>query len=85
MAEKLSFFYYFVTSKGVILESRRVFIFEDGNPDKDLRTVEININPDFSYAPSMKVYAYFFHKSQSKIFSAILRVDFEADLPNHVS
>ncbi|KAG5669927.1 hypothetical protein PVAND_000217 [Polypedilum vanderplanki] len=81
-AEKISEFYYFVTSKGVLLESRKVSCYEDGNPDNDFRTVEFAIMPNFSYAPNMYIYAYYYKPSDFKFLNTNLFVSFKQELPN---
>jgi hypothetical protein len=85
VAEDIEYFFIFVTSKGVLLESRRVYLDEDGDPDYNYRTVEFSIDPDFTYAPVMKVYAYYYKKAEAQFLNANLYVQFKNELPNYVS
>jgi hypothetical protein len=84
-AEPIEYFHYFVTSKGVLVESCKVQMDSDGDPDNDPRTVEFAIFPNFTYAPTMKIYAYYYKVDQVKFLNANLLVQFKQELPNYVS
>jgi hypothetical protein len=69
----------------VLVEAGRVYTDVDGDPDNDPRTVEFSIKPDFTYAPTMKIYVFYYKKDGAKFVNAKLIVQFKPELPNYVS
>jgi hypothetical protein len=79
VTEDVDVILYFVMAKGLLLEASRVYL-EEGD-----REAEIYITPDFRYAPSAVIYAYYYKKDIYSFMSTSLGITFKKELPNHVS
>ncbi|KAG5668833.1 hypothetical protein PVAND_016756 [Polypedilum vanderplanki] len=84
-SEPIDYFYYFATSKGVLVDYRKIYLNEDGDGDNDPKTVKFSIYPDFSFTPLLNIYAFYYKKSESKIYdSNNLYIGFKYELPNYL-
>lgn len=77
VGEDISSIYYFISSKGLLLASDKL-MFTSGK-----RTASIWFKPDFSYAPSCQVLAYYINKAGDFVVGSI-SVQINDKLPNYV-
>ncbi|KAG5684460.1 hypothetical protein PVAND_013694 [Polypedilum vanderplanki] len=84
-SKPVDYFFYFATAKGVLVDYRRVYFDEDDDPDNDPTTVQFSIYPDFTYAPSTRIYAFYYDKSGAQFYHTNLYIDFKQELPNYLN
>ena len=72
-----------VVSKGVLLESSKVYFNGDNNEDNDLTTVMYTIKTSFKNSPVTEVLAYYIG-TDGNFITGNAFISFEDDLPNYV-
>lgn len=73
-----------VVSKGILLESTKVYFDSDDDEDDDPNTVVYNIKPSFKYAPAMQIIVYYI-KENGDFVTTQAFIQLDKDLPNYVS
>ncbi|KAG5684466.1 hypothetical protein PVAND_013700 [Polypedilum vanderplanki] len=84
-SKPVDYFFYFATAKGCLVDYRRVYFDEDDDPDNDPTTCQFSIYPDFTYAPSTRIYAFYYDKSGAQFYHTNLYIDFKQELPNYLN
>lgn len=72
-----------IVSKGVLVESSKVYFDSDANEDNDPTTVVYSFTPSFRHAPKAAIIAYYVNKKGDFVTTQVF-VLLERNLPNYV-
>ncbi|XP_070502088.1 thioester-containing protein 1 allele R1-like [Chironomus tepperi] len=72
-----------IVSKGVLLESYKLYFDSDDDEDDDLNTVVDYFRPSFKYAPATQIIAYYI-KANGDFITTTASVDLVKELPNYL-
>lgn len=72
-----------IVSKGILVESSKVYFDSDGNDDNDPNTVVYSFTPSFKHAPKASILAYYIKKNGDFVSTQTF-VLLEGNLPNYV-
>ncbi|XP_070502464.1 CD109 antigen-like [Chironomus tepperi] len=73
-----------IVSKGILIESSKVYFDSDGNEDNDLNTVVYSFTPSFKHAPKAGILAYYINKNNDFVATQVY-VRLERNLPNYLT
>ena len=73
-----------IVSKGILLESTKVYLDGDSNEDDDLNTVLYSFKPSFKHAPETRILAYYIKKGGDFVVGQV-NIMLRKDLPNYVN
>ena len=72
-----------IVSKGILLDTAKVYLDGDSNEDNDPKTVIYSFKPSFKYAPEAKVLAYYIKTNGDFVVGQVI-IRLREDLPNYV-